>query len=475
MTPGVTRPVSSAGERRHGTTGAARPPRQLGAATRRALPPGDLKGRRVTVMGLGRFGGGAGVARWLADQGADVLVTDLQPAHKLGPSLDSIGDHVSAGRIALRLGGHDPQDFLGAEVVVVSPAVPRPWENSLLRAATAAGARVTTEIRLLVERLDRRQVIGVTGSAGKSTTAAMVHHVLCRGGATAHLGGNIGGSLLGDLSRIGPDDRVVLELSSAMLWWLCGEGRPDRGPGWSPSVALLTNIEPNHIDWHGSFEHYRRCKEAIFAHQVAGEAALRGESLPEARPVALRVPGIHNQRNARLAAAAASCACGIDPADAESLLEDFRGLPHRLQLLAEHDGKRFYDDSKSTTPAATLLAVESLGDPGRIHLIAGGYDKGADLGAVARLAGSLAGLYTIGATGPALAAAAGGHAAARCCGTLRAAVDDALRSMRRGDVLLLSPACASWDQFESYHHRGLAFGELLCRRGLLPTLPGPQR
>src|SRR6185503_4415750 len=167
----------------------------------------DLSSKRVTVMGLGRFGGGVGVTRWLAGQGCDVLLTDLASQEELADQVIKVRDHVESGVVTLRLGGHNVADFTTADFVVANPAVPKPWENRFLRAAEAAAVPVTTEIRLLVERLpDRRRAIGVTGSAGKSTTCAVIAHRIRGRGAVVHFGGNIGGSLLESLPRIGPRD-----------------------------------------------------------------------------------------------------------------------------------------------------------------------------------------------------------------------------------------------------------------------------
>ncbi|TVQ63492.1 MAG: UDP-N-acetylmuramoyl-L-alanine--D-glutamate ligase [Phycisphaerales bacterium] len=490
------------------------PLRRTPRRTLRCMPSGEatsLAGKRVVVMGLGRFGGGVGVTRWLCEQGADVLLTDLDDEARLAASLESIRDLVRSGAVTLRLGGHNVGDFTTHDLVVANPAVPKPWDNRFLRAATAAGVPITTEIGLLVERLPAgARTIGVTGSAGKSTTSAMLAHALraaiARGLApnpprNVHFGGNIGGSLLGALGTISEHDAIVLELSSAMLHWL-GDGAREharnehfRG-GWSPRIALMTNLAPNHLDWHGAFEHYARSKGAIFAHQRDGDIAIAGS--PEAaalfadtgaqrielppdeddpawmRDLRLRIPGAHNRRNALMALTGAACALGCEPHALVRTLDDFEGLPHRLRLVAERrvgaGVVRCYDDSKSTTPESTLLALRAFEEePGvgadRVHLIAGGYDKGVDLAPVARCAERIAGLYAIGATGPALVAAAGERARregrAHDCATLERAVAIAIGRAQPGDVVLLSPACASWDQFTNFEERGDAFARLV--------------
>ncbi len=455
--------------------------------------PDSLADRRVLVMGLGQFGGGLGVTRWLAAQGARVLLTDRDSAAKLAKPLAQLRPLVESGAVQLRLGEHREADFAEADLVVANPAVPTPWTNPYLRAATAAGTPVTCEIRLAVDGLERDRTVAVTGSAGKSSTASMLHLLLEDGGRRARLGGNIGGSLLE--SPPAPGEWTVLELSSAMLWWL-GEGAALAGlPPWSPRVAVLTNLAANHVDWHGTLAHYATSKSHIRRGQRAGDAFVTlfgqeqpeaagsiaqacgawwdpsaGEAAPDMRDAQALleaidlpdVPGEHQRRNARLAVLAAEAAlrgAGMAP-DREAMLRrlrDFRSLPHRLQFVGTHRGMRCFNDSKSTTPDATLLAIASFPDARRVHLIVGGYDKQVDLAAIRDLAPRLAGLYAIGATAPLLAA----QPPAVDCRTLDAAVTEAANQARPGDVLLLSPACASWDQFTNYEHRGETFAALV--------------
>jgi len=482
-----------------------------------------LEGARVTVMGLGRFGGGVGVTRWLCAQGADVLVTDKDPEERLAGSLEQIEPLIRTGRVRLRLGGtdeapHNVSDFTQTDLVIANPAVPKPWENRYLRAAEAAGVPVTTEIRLLVERLPRRErVVGITGSAGKSTTSAMIHAALSAGSERTHLGGNIGGSLLGSLRDIGEDDWVVLELSSAMLYWLSkGVGTPDAS-GWSPGVAVVTNFAANHLDWHGDLAHYAASKMQILRDQRSGDRAVLLAALAQwptqARTKAgygatsgvryewvnyadiddtgpIATPGKHNRLNAAFARRIASIA-GIDLFRSIDAIAKFPGLEHRLQRVGEfpfeRDGVRgkvvAFNDSKSTTPESCALAIAAMNDEpaiGAAHtrLICGGYDKKIDLTRMIEPAARCAGVYTMGATGPGLASAiakAGGRAGH--FGTLDRAVGAAVRDLRPGDCLLLSPGCASWDQFEHFEQRGAQFVDLvraaLGRRSPETTRTGP--
>ncbi len=441
------------------------------------MPQCTYLNKRVVVMGLGRFGGGVGVARFFAGRGANVLVTDTSPPQKLCRSIDAL-DGLP---IEFRLGEHRKSDFAQADLVVVNPAVDG-RDNIFLHAATDAGAALTSEIQLLVANLPSRgRTIGVTGTAGKSTVTAMIGHILSRrfGPGRVHVGGNIGGSLLEKVDAIGSDDWVVLELSSFMLELL-------RSDAWSPHVAVITNFAPNHLDRHGTSEAYQAAKQTILDHQAddMDKAVLGPGLLGRFRPrvqcvkcrsggevdgeaaAAISLPGEHNRSNALLAGDVVEAAVGLARCEAVGLLDDFRGLPHRLQFVAEHGGVRYFNDSKSTTAEAAVLAIESFG-PGVVHVIMGGYDKKSDLSAMARCAAERCrAVYTIGATGDGLAAAceaAGGEAAIVRCGHVEQAVRETVGRVRSGDVVLLSPGCASWDQFDNYEARGAAFIEALLQ------------
>lgn len=418
-------------------------------------------------MGLGRFGGGVGVSRWLADQGAHVLVTDTAPEEQLSASIEALSGSFS-GSIRLRLGEHRESDFASADLVVINPAV-KPFGNPYIEAARSATVPITTEMRLLIKRLpNRNRVIGITGTAGKSTTTAMIGHILRATSHEVHVGGNLGGSLLQHLTRIDHDDWVVLELSSFMLHWL-------DEIQWSPHIAVVTNLQPNHLDWHLDAGDYYTAKAVLLKYQSHDDCAVVGprveqsmspaatniarvsdSSLTATGPVPLLIPGHHNQLNAAAAIATTGFA-GVETCDAVEALADFPGLPHRLQFVCERNNVTFFNDSKSTTPEAAILAIESF-PHGTVHAILGGYDKGADLTKMAQSAASrCAAVYTIGDTGNGIANAVERNGRAIRCSTLEIALGEIASRVRSGDVVLLSPGCASWDQFEHFEQRGDSF------------------
>lgn len=432
----------------------------------------DVEGVRVVVMGLGLFGGGEAVARHLAQRGARVVATDLRDESELAESLKRLDPLIRAGKIETRLGHHNIEDFTRAEIVIVNPGVPYPWRNEYLQAARSAGARLLTEMRLAIGDTPATQVIGITGSQGKSTTAAMVHHILAalRPDLEPQLGGNIGGSLLD--SPPAKNATLVLELSSFMLHWLATDASAE-SDRFTPGTAVITNLSPNHLDWHETFEHYAASKSAIHSSSIACKEphlVVSDDQLIDAIDSALHleIPGKHNRVNARLAVLTAlqhllvrgelDVATPELAAEFASCLRTFRGLPHRLHQLGVFSGIECINDSKSTTPESTLQAVGAFDDSHRIHLLAGGYDKGSDMSAIAELAPQLAGLYGIGATGPRITERGG-----ILCETIDQAVRSAASRVKQGDVVLLSPGCASWDQFANYEARGMEF-EAAIRR-----------
>ncbi len=480
------------------------------------MPPSltdfDFRNRTVTVMGLGGFGGGIGAVRFLAEAGANVIVTDLRSETELRPSLSQLD---SSWPVTLHLGRHEEADFRSTDLVVVSPAVPK--ESRFLAIARDADVPLTSEMNLFWER-NRGRVLAVTGSNGKSTTTALTHAILAADHnnpkrervAVAHrcwLGGNIGISLLPEVRRIQPDDWVVLELSSFQLDDL-SPLRP------RPEVAVVTNFSPNHLDRHGTVESYRAAKHNLLRWQSAEQFAvlnarsevaswqtaatrLRFGSVDDHRfgifgdgsevvtrlPIDLggeqqlplgrwlRIPGPHNWQNAQ-AAIAASLAAGASVAAIEQAVSSFRGLPHRLEFVAEVDSRRCFNDSKSTTPEATVLALQSFDEP--IVLLAGGYDKRIDLSAIASAAVShCRAVALLGQTGPQLgqiieAAARTANVVGPICRafeSLEPAVAWSLQESAPDDIVLLSPGCASYDWFQNYIERGEQFSSLVQRTG----------
>jgi UDP-N-acetylmuramoylalanine--D-glutamate ligase len=418
-------------------------------------------------MGLGRHGGGAAAARYLAEQGAIVTVTDLADAAGLAEPVADLND---AGIEAFHLGGHSEADFRSAELVVVNPAV-KP-DNRWVELARQSGARITSEIELFLDACPA-PVIGVTGTSGKSTTAAITAAILAVSSIRrVWLGGNIGVSLLGDLGEISAEDRVVLELSSFQLFWLSETAR------W-PATAVVTNLAPNHLDWHGTMPHYTEAKRRLVNHVRRGGACVFEAADPLMRawtesangrlipPLAdeqippLLVPGRHNRRNAGHAAAAAMAA-GADSDAVRRGVGDFRGLPHRLATVAFVAGRTFINDSKSTTPTATLAALDAIQKP--IWLLLGGADKGVDLRPLAVAAGQRAhGAAFFGAVGGQLEALldkVAPHLPRARAKTLDEALAWCWARSRPGDAIVLSPGCSSLDQFRDFAERGQRFADL---------------
>ncbi|MDR0362027.1 MAG: UDP-N-acetylmuramoyl-L-alanine--D-glutamate ligase [Planctomycetota bacterium] len=464
---------------------------------------------RVTVMGLGVFGGGIGAARYFSDLGAKVVVTDIAPAEKLGASVAAL-----KGRdIRFRFGGHDVGDFTDADLVVANQAV-RP-DHPLLAAAAEKGVPVLAETGIALA-LSRSPLVAVTGSAGKSTTASLIAAMLLRHDPNTMFGGNIGGDLITRIEEHPPASPLVAELSSFQLSHigpalLAGDIEP-------PRVAVVTNLSSNHLDWHRDLGEYYESKKtlalaqggdawtilnvddpvlAAWADEVPGRVlrcSFRDAGHPDAcfaddgrivlrlggDPV-VRVPlellrprGRHNVMNAAQAVAAAVAASGNAKAAADGLAS-FKGLPHRMESVASVAGRTFVDDSKCTTPEAARLALMAM-DEAKV-LIAGGYDKQAPFEALGRTVQERAhGLVLVGAAAERILDAVRGAERFRPpeMGRLELVVagDDFGRAVREafnlcpvGGVVLLSPACASWDMFLNYEERGDKFRALAVGLG----------
>lgn len=437
----------------------------------------DWSGKRVVVMGLGRFGGGIGAARWFARHDARVVVTDLADERSLGSSTAQL----SSLNINYQLGGHDAGILDGCDLLVVSPAVHKE-RSGFFAEAVSRGTPWTTEINVFLERCPAF-VIGVTGSAGKSTTAAMIHACLTAAGRAGqvHLGGNVGYSLLNDVDQMASGDMVVLELSSFQLADL---PRIDR----RLDAGVIVTLWPHHLDRHGTFESYVACKLNMIRGAKPGTAVIVGFEDPAllammeqaARPFGvevvraaklpddafnLQVPGSHNQLNARCATALCRHV-GLEDGVIQRALEAFRGLPHRLEFIGEYAGVRFYNDSKATSPRAAATGLRACEPP--VIALAGGRVKDVELDElVAAVVDHAKAVICFGTAGETLQQAIGrtGELGSRIrvqrVDRLSEAVRAARDIARDGDTVLLSPGFDSFDEFDNYEHRGQAFISLV--------------
>ncbi len=441
-----------------------------------------LKGQRVTVMGLGLFGGGVGAVRFLVREGAMVTVTDLRPEKDLRASVRALNGLP----VAFVLGGHEETDFRNTDLIVANPAVPR--SSPYLKIAESAGVPITSEICLFVERCPA-PIIGITGSSGKTTTTSLIGEMLKQKDKRTRIGGNIGGSLLDELDTLHADVPIVLELSSFQL------DRLGDLP-WSPQIAVITNFAPNHIDVHGSLQAYRKAKRQIVMHQtksdwtivngedaevsrwagagqrivfaIEGEGdvfvrggkiqhAIGGETRTICSADTISLRGRHNLGNA-LAATGAAIISGVSEKKIADVLQTFQGVPHRLEQVAEVNGILYVNDSIATSPDRTRTALMAFDRP--IVLIAGGYDKGIAFDDMeVAIEERVAHLIVMGETGDAIAATAKGKTNIHRVENLEEAMDCATGLAQFGDVVLLSPASASYDQFRNFEERGQRFRE----------------
>lgn len=460
----------------------------------------SFAGRRVTVVGLAREG--TALARFLARQGALVTVTDRQSAEALAENVAALAEWP----IRFVLGEHPPE-LLETDVVFVSPGVP--LEIPFLVEARRQGVPLSSETRLFVE-LCPAPIVGITGSSGKTTTTTLVGEMLRAGGLGTWVGGNIGRPLIERLPEIAPTDRVVMELSSFQLEffapWAGVEGR-----GISPAIAAVLNISPNHLDRHPTMAAYVAAKKQILLHQRASDVAVLGLDNVEARTLVgecrgqvlffsqrevveqgaflrnevitlrlggdeqsvcatseIRLLGRHNVDNV-LAACVLAGIAGADVGAMTAVVTTFSGVEHRLELVRELNGMRWYNDSIATSPERMVAALRSFDAP--IVLLAGGRDKHLPWGEATELI--LNKVRHLILFGEAMSIIDRAMAAERTkrevqvgpeitrVSTLEEAVEAAARVARADDVVLLAPGCTSFDAFRDFAARGERFKELV--------------
>jgi UDP-N-acetylmuramoylalanine--D-glutamate ligase len=451
----------------------------------------ELKGKKVLVVGLGKSGLAA--ALFLRHRGAQVTVSDVRSAEALAKDIPALLDEG----IMVETGGHGLLTFRRQGLIVVSPGVP--LDTPELAQVKSFGLPVIGELELAAHFL-KGKMLAVTGSNGKTTTTMLLGEILKQAGLPTLVGGNIGVPVVALIDDSTDESWSVLEVSSFQL---------ESTVQFHPAISVILNITPDHLDRHGSLENYAAAKERIFAQQTAEDCLVLNADNPRAAEAAPRaaarvywfsventVPqgawleqgfivyraapdasgkdaatervmplraiplkGAHNVENV-LAAVVTARQAGV-PADViRRAVEDFRAVEHRLEYVATHNGVEFYNDSKATNVDATAKAVEAFSTG--IHLILGGKDKGSDYTQLADLLRErVRAVYTIGSAADKIESHLRGVVSIYSCVTLDKAVAIAAAAAHPGEVVLLAPACSSFDQFESYEHRGRAFKKLV--------------
>ncbi len=454
--------------------------------------PESYRDKRVTIMGLGRFGGGVAAAEYLTAQGARVSVTDLRSENDLADSVAQLRSSGISGD--WYLGSHPDEAFEHCDMLVVNPGV-RP-ANPYVEHCRRRAVIITSEIELFLRR-NCALTIAVTGSNGKSTVCQLIHDLLrdAEPSRCIRLGGNIGRSLLPDVDQITTDDIVVLELSSFQLSQL-------RGCGFRPDVAVVTSLSPNHLDWHPDMDHYTASKQVISSTQRPSDTTVLPDDLDDwpVRGRCLRfglqdhgedgvfiedgtlivrtgehetadrmtfspaLRGNHNHQNFAAAVAAVNAAIGRT-APFLKVAGQYTGLPHRMQVVARGGGRVFIDDSCSTTPESTIAGLRSLNSA--CVLMVGGGDKGVDLTPLCReISRTVDRVVTMGETADLLAESVQAFAESSDppvlirTDTFTNSFERAVELTRPGDIVLLSPACSSHDWFSDFRERGHLFARL---------------
>ncbi|HLY40931.1 MAG TPA: UDP-N-acetylmuramoyl-L-alanine--D-glutamate ligase [Terracidiphilus sp.] len=446
----------------------------------------ELKGKKVLVVGLGKSGLAA--ALFLRRRGAQVTVSDVRSAEALAKDIPAL---LEEG-IMVETGGHGLLTFRRQDLIVVSPGVP--LETPELAQVRSFGLPVIGELELAARFLKGR-TLAITGSNGKTTTTALVGKILEEAGFPTLVGGNIGVPVVALIDESTPETWSVLEVSSFQL---------ETTEQFHPKISVILNITPDHLDRHGTFENYALAKERIFAVQTADDfvvlnadnaraaAAAERASAPvfffslaravdrgawlesgqivfryapgkEAESIlpltSIGLKGDHNIENV-LAAVCASRLAGAAPDAIRESVERFKAVEHRLEYVATLNGVEFYNDSKATNVDATAKAIAAF--PGGIHLILGGKDKNSDYTELNSLLRSrVRAVYTIGSAAQKIESHLRGVVPIHHCEILDKAVNAAATAAHPGEIVLLAPACSSFDQFESYEHRGRVFKQLV--------------
>lgn len=445
--------------------------------------PIELKNKRVLVVGLARTG--VATALFCAGRGAVVTATESRAEAELG---EDVAKLRSAG-VNLEFGGHLEESLLEQDLIIPSPGVPA--DAPLLQAARAKGITIWSEIELAY-RFRRGRLIGITGSNGKTTTTSLVEHILRNASFPTILAGNIGTPLIACVERMTQDTVTVVELSSFQLELI---------QNFRTDISVFLNLTPDHLDRHHSLEAYAKAKARIFENQQEDDFAILNADDPGTTPLAparphvywfsrrqraaqgaflcggeivfrsegkegvvlkreeITLAGAHNLENVLAAIVAARLTGASAKAVAEGV-RSFAGVEHRLEFVAEINGVRYYNDSKATNVDATLKALDAF--PGRILVILGGKDKGSDYTALQKPLHEKAILaLLIGAAAEKIESQIRGNVAIERAGTLEHALEVASQAARSGDIVVLAPACASFDQFQNYEHRGRVFKELV--------------
>ena len=449
----------------------------------------EIKGKKVLVVGLGKSGLAA--ALYLRRQGAQVTVSDVRSADALAKDIPAL---IEEG-IAVEAGGHGLLTFRRQDLIVVSPGVP--LDTPELIQVQKFGLPIIGELELAAHYL-RGKVLAITGSNGKTTTTSLCGEILKAGKVPVQVGGNIGVPVIALVEESREDGWSVLEVSSFQL---------ETTFEFHPQIAVILNITPDHLDRHGSFENYVAAKERIFARQTADDALVlnaddetakraaaraksrifwfsrssvvrqgafvhngivmfRASEQAKAEPVLnvaeIPLKGAHNVENV-LAAVCAARLADVDAATIRTAVTNFHAVEHRLEFVVKLNGVDYYNDSKATNVDASMKAIEAF--PGGIHLILGGKDKNSDYRQMrALIRERVKAVYTIGAAAEKIHTHVEGAAPIVSAGTLDEAVARAAAAAQPGEIVLLAPACSSFDQFENYEQRGRVFKELVHAR-----------